>query len=76
MSTRIGVIKEVMAYSHLIISPSNYFAEQQRILMRQCEMENKKNALYVHYDYNYIKHVWTRTEKISSNYKDYVRMVG
>lgn len=27
-------------------------------------------------DCNYIKHVWTRTEKISSNYKDYVRMVG
>lgn len=48
MSMRIGVIKEVMAYSHLIISLSNYFTEQQRILMRQREMENKKNALYVH----------------------------
>lgn len=39
-------------------------------------MENEKNALYVHYDCSYIKHVWTRTEKISSNYNDYVRMVG
>lgn len=63
MSMRIGVIKEVMAYSHLIISLSNYFTEQQRILMRQREMENKKNALYVHYDCNYIKHVYGQGQK-------------
>lgn len=44
--------------------------------MRQREMENEKNVLYVHCDCNYIKHVRTQTEKMSSNYEDYVRMVG
>lgn len=45
------------------------------MLMRQREGKIK-NILYVHYDCNYIKHVRTRTEKISPNYNDYIRMVG
>ena len=42
MSERTETVKEVTVHPHLIISQSNYFAEQYRMLMRQFEVKIKR----------------------------------